>query len=64
MDVVGEYNKMILEKITRTISQVEGIVRSAGVSGSAGRIYLPKAWIGKKVIVRLKEDKGSQGGEK
>jgi hypothetical protein len=54
---------MILENITRTISQVKGIVRSAGVGGSAGRIYLPKAWIGKKVVVRLKKDKATQGGE-
>lgn len=64
MDVVSEYKKMILEKTTRTKSQVEGIVRLAGIDGSAGRIYLPKAWIGKMIIVRLKEDKTTQGGEK
>ncbi|MGC2382029.1 MAG: DUF2080 family transposase-associated protein [Nitrososphaeraceae archaeon] len=64
VDVVSGYNKMILEKTTRTKSQVDGIVRSAGIDGSAGRIYVPKAWIGKMVVVRLKEDKTVQGGEK
>lgn len=35
-----------------TIDKIEGVVR---VSGSGGHIMLPKSWVGKEVIVRLKK---------
>jgi hypothetical protein len=39
----------------KQIKIFEMIAKSAGVDGSAGRIYVPETWIGKKVIVYLKE---------
>ena len=49
----------------KQIKIFEKIAKSAGVDGSAGRIYVPKEWIGKKVIVYLKEavKKETHGGE-
>ena len=43
---------MIQQK--RTISEIETVVRE---SGNSGHIYLPKDWVGKVVIVKLKEVK-------
>lgn len=37
-----------------TITQIESVVT---ISGNAGRVIVPKAWIGKEAIVKLK-DKG------
>ncbi|MGA9842972.1 MAG: DUF2080 family transposase-associated protein [Nitrososphaeraceae archaeon] len=54
---------MTIQKTIKTVSEVEGVVKSAGVGGSAGRIYVPKKWIGKKVIVHLKEAVKTHGGE-
>jgi hypothetical protein len=47
----------------KQIKIFEMIAKSAGVDGSAGRIYVPKTWIGKKVIVYLKEAVKTHGGE-
>ncbi|MFZ0327290.1 MAG: DUF2080 family transposase-associated protein [Nitrososphaeraceae archaeon] len=47
----------------KQIKIFETIAKSAGVDGSAGRIYVPKTWIGKKVIVYLKEAVKTHGGE-
>ena len=37
---------------------VEARAKAVGDGGASGRIYLPKSWIGKKVIIILKEEGG------
>lgn len=41
--------------MTKTITQFEDVVKPADKRATAGKLYFPKAWIGKKVIVYLKE---------
>jgi hypothetical protein len=56
---------MIIQRTTKDVTKVEGVVKSAGVDGSAGRIYVPRSWISIKVIVLLNVGKGKDtpGGE-
>lgn len=42
-------------EMTKTITQFEEVVKASDKRETAGKIYTPKAWIGKKVIVYLKE---------
>jgi len=38
------------------VAGVEAREKVVGDSGASGRIYLPKSWIGKIVIIILKEE--------
>ena len=56
---------MIIQSTTKTVTKVEGVVKSAGVDASAGRIYVPRSWIGIKVMVlpNIGKGKDTHGGE-
>lgn len=43
-----------MDKMLKKVSEIEATVGRSGNEGSSGRVYVPKSWIGKKVIVRLK----------
>jgi hypothetical protein len=47
----------------KQIKIFETIAKSVGIDGSADRIYFPKTWIRKKVIVYLKEAVKTHVGE-
>ena len=38
------------------VEGAEARAKVVGDGGASGRIYLPKSWIGKKVIIILKEE--------
>ena len=42
----------MVRRMKATISQVESVVTP---SGNSGHVVVPKAWIGKEAIVKLKE---------
>jgi putative transposon-encoded protein len=46
----------MVRRMKATITQIESVVTP---SGNSGHVVVPKAWIGKEAIVRLKiKDKG------
>ncbi len=45
----------MVRRIIATIAQIESVVTP---SGNSGHVVVPKAWIGKEAIVKLKEDRG------
>lgn len=42
-----------MQKMIKKVTEIETWVGRSGNEGSSGRVYVPKDWIGKKVIVRL-----------
>jgi putative transposon-encoded protein len=52
------YSNMVRRMIA-TITQIESVVTP---SGNSGHVVVPKAWIGKEAIVRLKAKE--KGGKK
>jgi putative transposon-encoded protein len=48
----------MVRQMKATISQIEGVVTP---SGNSGHVVVPKSWIGKEAIVRLKvKEKGAK----
>jgi putative transposon-encoded protein len=49
-------NPIMVRRMKATITQIESVVTP---SGNSGHVIVPKAWIGKEAIVRLKvKEKG------
>jgi putative transposon-encoded protein len=49
-------NPIMVRRMKATITQIESVVTP---SGNSGHVVVPKAWIGKEAIVRLKvKEKG------
>ena len=49
---------MMVRRMKAIITQIESVVTP---SGNSGHVVVPKAWIGKEVIVRLKvKEKGGK----
>ncbi len=42
------------------VEGVEAREKAVGKGGTSGRIYLPKAWVGKNVIIILKEEEKTE----
>jgi putative transposon-encoded protein len=67
MDVHGKYIvylvysfllRTLVRRMKATITQIESVVTP---SGNSGHVVVPKAWIGKEAIVRLKvKEKGGK----
>jgi putative transposon-encoded protein len=49
----------MVRRMKATIIQVESVVTP---SGNSGHVVVPKAWIGKEAIVKLKEKGGKHKG--
>jgi putative transposon-encoded protein len=45
---------MMVRRIKAIIKQIESVVTK---SGNSGHVVVPKDWIGKEVIVKIKEQK-------
>ena len=51
-------NPIMVRRMKAVITQIESVVTP---SGNSGHVVVPKAWIGKEVIVRLKvKEKGGK----
>jgi putative transposon-encoded protein len=51
----------MVRRMKATITQIESIVTP---SGNSGHVVVPKAWIGREAIVRLKEKESKTKGKK
>jgi putative transposon-encoded protein len=51
----------MVRRMIATITQIESVVTP---SGNSGHVVVPKAWIGREAIVRLKEKESRTKGKK
>ena len=47
-----QLSSVMVRRMIATITKIESVVTP---SGNSGHVVVPKAWIGKKVVVTLKE---------